>query len=178
MKKFKKFLSVMICLIMAFQLTLLAVHAEEGAFVPVSGIILDKTELSMVYGGTAKLTASVVPAYASEAGIVWKSSNPNLVAVDANGNLTASPDNAESPSGAQKVTITVYSTFDNNISASCVVTVDNEPVNKIMATIKDIFNLLTAALPTIIEYGSTSIKPLWDMLVNFVKELLGGISLG
>lgn len=176
MNNVKKLLSVALCLVIAFQLGIAALGAGEGEYVPVVGIILDKTELSMVYGSTAKLTGAVVPSNASDTGIVWKSSNEALLKVDGSGNLTAAEDTAETPSGAQKVTVTAVSVFDNKITAKCVVTIDNKPVNKIIAALKEIFSLLKSALPTIIEFGSSSIKPFFEVLVNFFKDLFATIS--
>lgn len=176
MKNIKKLLSVFLCILMASQLCVAAFAADEGEFQPVVGIVLDKVELSMYYGGTAKLNAAVVPSNASDTGITWKSSNEALLKVDANGNLTAAKDTAESPSGAQKVTITATSTFDSKITAKCTVTVDNEPESKIIAALKEIFNLIKGALPTVIEFAKTSLKPLFETLVNFVKELFSKIS--
>ncbi len=172
----KKVIALFLCCLFTFQLCTVVFAADEGEFQPIVGIILDKTELTVYYGGTGKLTAAVVPSNASDNGITWTSSNEALLKVDANGNLTAAKDTAESPSGPQKVTITATSTFDSKIFAKCTVTVDNEPESKIIAAIKEIFNLIKGALPTVIEFAKTNLKPLFETLVNFIKELFSKIS--
>lgn len=171
----KKVISLLLCCLLAFSFCITG-SAAEDEFQPIVGIILDSTELTVYYGGTGKLTATVVPSNASEKGITWKSSNEALLTVDANGNLTAAKDTAESPSGPQTVTVTATSTFDSKIFAKCTVTVDNEPESKIAAALKEIINLLKGALPTIIEFGKTTLKPLFETLVNFIKDLFSKIS--
>ena len=48
---------------------------------PVTGITLDQTSLTLGEGGTATLTATVVPADAGDPGVTWTSSNPSVVTV-------------------------------------------------------------------------------------------------
>ncbi len=53
----------------------------------VEKVVLDKNQLALLIGDTAKLSASVVPADATNAGIIWESSNENVVTVDQEGNV-------------------------------------------------------------------------------------------
>lgn len=172
MKTVKKLLAFVLCFIMVFQLGISVLGSGESEFTPIVGIVLDKEELTMYYGTTAKLTATAVPSNASDTGITWSSSNEALLHVDGEGNLTAAKDTAESPSGAQKVTITATSTFDNKVKATCVVTVDNEPESKIVAALKKIIDLIKGALPTVIEFAKTSLKPLLETIINFFKQII------
>ena len=48
---------------------------------PVAGITLDKTSLTLGVGGTATLTATIIPADAGELGVIWTSSDPSVVSV-------------------------------------------------------------------------------------------------
>ena len=48
---------------------------------PVTGITLDQTSLTLGEGGTATLTATVVPADAGDTGVIWTSSDPSVVTV-------------------------------------------------------------------------------------------------
>ena len=48
---------------------------------PVTGITLDKTSLTLGVGGTATLTATIIPSDAGELGIIWTSSDPSVVSV-------------------------------------------------------------------------------------------------
>lgn len=58
---------------------------------PVSGITLDKSELSFTEGDTAtqKLTATILPATATNTKVNWKSEDANIAKVDSDGNVTA-----------------------------------------------------------------------------------------
>ena len=74
----------------------------------VSTVRLDKTRLDMDSGDTVKLTATVYPAGAENGALSWKSSDPSVVSVDKNGNVTALK------VGSATVTATA-----GGISASC-----------------------------------------------------------
>ncbi|MQL53258.1 hypothetical protein GFC01_13520 [Desulfofundulus thermobenzoicus] len=87
--------------------------------VPVTGVSLDKTSLTMTVGDTAQLTAAVTPDNASNKSVTWSSDNTAVATVDAGGKVTA-----VAPGTA---TITVK-TADGGKTASCVVTV--QPASK------------------------------------------------
>ncbi len=61
------------------------VKAKE---VPVTGITLDPTSVSITVGGTAKLTATVSPADATDKTVTWSSSKESVATVE-NGTVTA-----------------------------------------------------------------------------------------
>ena len=63
--------------------------SKYGLTIPVTGLALDKTVLELNQGGTAKLTATTVPAIATDGGVIWKSSSPTVATVDNKGNVTA-----------------------------------------------------------------------------------------
>ncbi len=77
-------------------------------------ISLSESELSMKQYETATLTATLTPADADDP-IVWVSSDPDIASVDANGKITAFE--------TGKVTITAMTGFNNEVTASCEVTV-------------------------------------------------------
>ena len=81
--------------------------------IPVSGVTLSQTELSLVKGATATLSATVVPADATNKKVTWRSSNTSIATVE-NGTVTAV--------SAGNATITV-TTEDGNHTARCEVTV-------------------------------------------------------
>ncbi len=85
----------------------------------VSGVTLDKTEATVNKGDVFQLTATVSPADAIATTVAWKSSNTKVATVDETGLVTA-------VDGGSAV-ITVTSTDDTNIKATCTVTV-NVPV--------------------------------------------------
>lgn len=87
------------------------------AIVSVTGVILSKSTLSLYTNTTpniATLTASVLPADASDKTVVWRSSNTAVATVE-NGIVTAIGDG--------QATITATSNGDSSKAASCTVTV-------------------------------------------------------
>ena len=87
--------------------------------VPVSSVTLDKSSVKMTTGGTATLTATVLPANATDKSVTWTSSDANTVTVS-NGALTARK--------AGTATITVTSAADPTKKAQCTVTVTDAVV--------------------------------------------------
>ena len=81
--------------------------------VPVTGVTLDTTELSLFTGGSATLTAKVEPADATNQDVTW-SSNNNAVATVENGTVKAV--------GEGEATITV-TTAEGSYTATCAVKV-------------------------------------------------------
>jgi len=81
--------------------------------VPVTGIKLDKTRISLMPNGTAKLTATINPDDATDKAVTWTSSNPELVTVDQKGNVKIL-----GKTGSSTVTVT---THDGGHTASCTV---------------------------------------------------------
>lgn len=91
-----------------------SVAIEPAAvLIPVTGIVLDKTELTIEEGDLAALKASVAPASASNPAVVWTSSNENVAKVSS-GVIKAIRE------GTATVTAT---TIDGGYTASCLVTV-------------------------------------------------------
>ena len=61
----------------------------KTAEVPVTGVVLDRTALNMVYGTSETLTATVTPLNASERTVTWISDNTAVATVDSNGKVIA-----------------------------------------------------------------------------------------
>ena len=91
--------------------------------VPVTGVTLTKTELTLAEGGSEKLTATVEPANATNQTVTWSSNNEQVATV-ADGTVTAVK--------AGKATITV-TTADGSKTAACEVTVNapTKPVTNV-----------------------------------------------
>ena len=87
--------------------------------VPVSGITLDKTTLTLEEGGSAVLTATVLPSDASDKTVTWTTSNASVATV-VDGKVTAV--------GGGSATITAKA---GEMSATCAVTV-TVPVGSIV----------------------------------------------
>jgi len=85
----------------------------EKVKIPVSGIALDKTSLTLKDGDTAVLTTTVSPEDADNKNVTWSSSNTEVATVN-NGTVTAVK------VGTAKITVT---TEDGNKTAECTVTV-------------------------------------------------------
>lgn len=82
----------------------------------VSGVTLDKTEVSLTKAGeTAQLTVTVAPEDAANKKVTWTSSNPKVATVDENGKVTAV--------GSGTCTITA-TTEDGAKAAECKITVN------------------------------------------------------
>ncbi|MBR3350964.1 MAG: Ig domain-containing protein, partial [Erysipelotrichaceae bacterium] len=86
------------------------------AEVSVTGVSLDKSSLGMITGDTETLTATVIPANATNKSVTWSSSNTSVATVS-NGVVTAKA------AGSATITVT---TADGNKTAACAVTV-SEP---------------------------------------------------
>ncbi|MPM07590.1 hypothetical protein SDC9_53896 [bioreactor metagenome] len=82
--------------------------------VPVTGVSLDKTALSLTVGETSQLIATVTPSNASGKHVTWESSNASVAEVDITGQVSA-----VSP-GSARITVT---TVDGGLTAYCEVSV-------------------------------------------------------
>ena len=78
--------------------------------VPVTGVELDITEIGLVVGETAVLTATVLPENATDKSVTWLSSAPEIVSVDENGTVEGL--------AAGNATVTVTTT-DGGKTAEC-----------------------------------------------------------
>lgn len=87
--------------------------------IAVTGVVLGKTELTLVEGEEEKLAVAVTPENATDKSVVWESSNKSAAAVSQDGLVTAVEEG--------KATITVK-TNDGGFSASCEVTVKKKVI--------------------------------------------------
>lgn len=85
--------------------------------VTVTGVTLNKTNLSLVEGGTETLSATVTPSNATNKNVTWSSSDTSIAKVDSNGKITAVA------AGTATITVT---TADGNKKATCTVTVKED----------------------------------------------------
>ena len=94
--------------------------SRKGAVKPgertiaITGVSLNKTELSLVVGSNETLTATVEPATATNKVVTWKSSKPAIAEVDETGKVTAKQ------VGTAAITVT---TKDGGKTATCEVKV-------------------------------------------------------
>ncbi len=85
----------------------------ETTVIPVTGVSLNATSISLIEGETHQLVASIAPSNASEQSVSWSTSNTNAVAVN-NGTVTAIAE------GSAVVTVT---TTDGSYTATANVSV-------------------------------------------------------
>ena len=95
----------------------IAVTYSTGAVVNVTGVSLDKTELTLTAGDSETLTPTVSPADATNKNVTWKSDDEDVATVE-DGVVTAV--------AVGTCTITVK-TVDGNKTATCAVTVKAAP---------------------------------------------------
>lgn len=99
----------------------LTVVAGDGVNVSVTGVKLNKNELTLELDGTEKLVATIQPSNATNKNVLWESTNTNVATVDQQGNVTAV---------AAGVTTVRATTADGGHTDECVVTV-RQPVTSI-----------------------------------------------
>jgi len=90
----------------------------KGNTILVSGITLNETNVNLSEGEEYQLTATVLPANATNKSVTWKSSQSSVVKVDDNGVITAI--------AVGDATITCTATDGSDISATCTVTVSQK----------------------------------------------------
>ncbi len=88
-------------------------YVKKDAFISVTGVTLNKSELTLVAGGDETLTATVAPDNATNKKVIWSSSN-NAVATAEGGKVTAVAH------GTATITVT---TEDGGKTATCTVKV-------------------------------------------------------
>ena len=93
----------------------LQMHIPEQ-IIPVTGVELNKTELTLAVNATATLIATVLPANATNKGVTWTTDNPAIATVN-NGTVIAIA------KGETTITVT---TEDGNFSDRCIVTVTDD----------------------------------------------------
>ena len=98
--------------------------------IKVTGVKLDKTSVTLEYGKTTRLTATVSPSNAGNKKVTWTSSNTSLVKVDNNGNIKA----VGNKNGSATITV---KTNDGAYTAKCTV--------KVTALIVKVSNLKTCS---------------------------------
>ncbi|MDR2125937.1 MAG: Ig-like domain-containing protein [Prevotellaceae bacterium] len=106
-------LSAMICI------ASISCHKDKEVTVPVTGVKLNKHDITLVTGAKEVLIANVLPANATNKKVVWASKDLKIATVDAAGSVTAV--------SAGKTTIFV-ATEDKAKTDSCVVTVTDKAI--------------------------------------------------
>jgi transglutaminase/protease-like cytokinesis protein 3 len=87
---------------------------KSGDNIAVTDVTLNKNNSSIHIANTEQLTATIIPADATNQNVTWSSSDENIATVDLNGIVTTVA------TGAATITVT---TADGGYTASCEVTV-------------------------------------------------------
>ena len=127
----------------------LSITIDARTDVPVTGVTLSQTELSLTEGGTAQLTATVLPETATNRNVTWSSNAPGVATVNSSGKVTAVS------AGTATITVT---TADGSFTATCTVTVrpDIPPANpNYRITVEATQGGTVTADPTAAKAGTT-----------------------
>ena len=140
----------------------LAVTVQETA-VDVTGVSLDKTNISFCVNAEEVLTATITPSNATNENVSWSSSNPSVATVDNTGKVTAV--------GVGTATITV-TTEDGGYDASCEVTVKTRPTVATPAptlTTLCVGDGIEVSEPTVNQNNGTLISAVWKLGGNIIN---------
>ncbi len=138
--------------------------------VKVTGVKLDKAELTLTEGGSYQLVATIEPAKATNQNLTWKSSNAAVAEVDKTGKVMAVKE------GTATITVT---TEDGNKTATCKVTVQAAEVkvtgvklNKTEVTLTEggTFQFVATVAPT----NATNKKVTWKSSNTDVVDIDSG----
>ena len=98
---------------------------EAGSTVLVTGVELDKEEITLRVGKSETLTATVLPEDAEDKSVTWSSSDEAVAKVDQSGKVTAVADTGIAQPAEAVITVT---TNDGGYTAQCIVKVE-DPIN-------------------------------------------------
>ncbi|HAZ1088430.1 TPA: Ig domain-containing protein [Enterococcus faecium] len=87
---------------------------SSGGVISPESVALNKTTLSLVVGANETLTATVLPANATNKNVTWSSADSTIATVNTTGKVVAVK------AGTTKITV---KTVDGNKSAECALTV-------------------------------------------------------
>ena len=136
-------------------------------YVSVTGLAINGTDALATSGYSGHLSAAVIPADATDASVTWSSSAPEVLSVDANGNVTF----VAVPLAGADVTITATSNADNTIQDTKVISVSPlmgmfVGANGNAYASKDAANAATTAQAWIAYKSATAGKSLAFALTN------------
>ena len=142
----------------------------------VESVKLSKNTTTIKVGQTDTLQANVLPTNATNKNVKWTSSNTNIVTVD-NGVVKGIS------KGSATVTVT---TIDGNLSASCIITVEEEQTEKVNVTgikldkqteLVNVGESITIAA-TVLPEDATNKKMTWTSSDNKIAKVENGIVTG
>ena len=96
---------------------------EQINDIAITSVTINETEAIMNVGDNVQLTATILPANATNQVLTWASSNPDVATVNQNGMVTALSQGT--------ATITATTTDGSHLSVACAVTVKSVPVTSV-----------------------------------------------
>ena len=133
-----------------------------------TSISLNQTSMYLPIGSSQNLTATVLPASASDKTVTWTSSEESVATVDANGHVTGV--------ATGLATITATTNDGSNLSASCAVTVTQVTASSILLdktelemNIGETYKLTATVLPS-----GASQRVTWSSSDPNVARVVGG----
>ena len=134
--------------------------SSETSTVAVTGVALNKSELTLEAGKSEQLTATVVPTNATNKKVSWSSDKQDIASVDASGKVTANK------AGETVVTVT---SEDGGKTASCTVKVTAKPPTtyKVTFSVDGTGGTLKAKADGIAETETSPITIEQDKTVTF-----------
>jgi len=136
--------------------------------IPVSGVVLNKSAMSLAVGGKEMLVATVAPASATNKAVTWTSSNTSVATVSSTGEVTG-----VAP-GTVNITVT---TVDGGETATCAVTVmGGAPVPVSSVSINKYFTTIPAGsietlVATVLPENATDKTVYWHSTNQAVAEV-------
>ena len=145
----------------------LKVAIEMPNTTSVTGVTLDKTELTLTEGENAFLTATVTPDDATEKSVTWTSNNDGIASVDKNGSVTAVK------AGTAAITVT---TADGGFTAECTVTVkarqsEHDPILPVIPSLPGLTRTFPFRDVAKTAWYYHEVKGAWE------KNLIDGVTL-
>ena len=134
-----------------------------------TSISLNQTSMTLPVGSTQQLTATVLPAGASDKTVTWSSSDESIVTVDANGNVTGV--------GTGYATITATTNDGSNLSASCAMTVTGVSATAIQLSKDEVemYDGQSVRLTATVLPAGASQRVTWSSSDTSVARVVGGM---
>ncbi len=141
--------------------------APQAAVKPVTGVTLNKSALTLIVNAEETLTATVVPADATNRAVTWSSSNNTIASVDSTGKVRGKT------AGTAVITV---KTKDGNKTATCTVTVKAavKPVTGVTlnkTTLTLIVNAEETLIATVIPADATNTAVTWSSSNNAIASV-------
>ncbi len=135
----KKAIALILCIMMVMTI---ALQVSAIKSVPVTGISLDKTQLTLVHDQIYDLKITLTPTNATQKFLTFSTSNKNVASISPNGRIL----------GINTGTTVITVTTSNNLTAKCTVTVVKAASKPVKISIIDVAGNLQLTQPAIEKF--------------------------